>query len=116
MNPYSQEDRLQTMLACCYASVQTGFRHLALRHIINPPHQWFDAALARQIAIHILHVEFDVPRRRIVAMQDRQRGSIMMAVRAVDARLEEPMFARAYGRMAARAKDLFNLEVRKAAA
>jgi hypothetical protein len=116
MNLHSESERLQTMLSCCYAAARTGFQHLAVRHIINPPHEWFDAALARQIAIHIFHTEFDVPRRRIVAMQGRRRGSIAMAVRTVDARLEDPVFARAYARMAARANDLFITELQKAAA
>lgn len=48
INPYSEDERLQLMLSCCYAAVKTGFDHLALRDIINPPHEWFDAALARQ--------------------------------------------------------------------
>lgn len=116
MNPYSAEERLQTMLACCIKGVQSGFQHLAVRHIIDPPHAWFDAALARQIAIHILNVEFDVPRRRIVAMQDRQRTSISFAIQAVDRRLQDPVFARAYARMAARAIDLFMTKIEKAAA
>ncbi|MFC5037239.1 hypothetical protein [Tianweitania sediminis] len=104
------------MLASCYAAVQTGFRHLALRHIINPPHEWFDAALARQIAIHILAVRFDVPKRRIVAMQARQRTSINFAVIAIDTRLDDPMFERAYRRMSDRAVEIFDAKINKAAA
>jgi hypothetical protein len=116
LNLYSESERLQTMLSCCYAAARTGFPHLAIRHVINPPHEWFDAALARQIAIYILHVEFDVPRRRIVAMQERRRASISAAIRTIDARLEDAVFARAYARYAARAKGLFISEVQKVAA
>lgn len=116
LSPYSEEDRLQAMLSACYAGVQSGFRHLALRHIINPPHEWFDAALARQIAIHILASRFDVPRRRIVTMQERQRTAISFAIRAVDNRLEDPVFERAYRRMSDRAEELFTTEIKKAAA
>lgn len=116
MNPYSEEQRVQIMLSCCFAAVQTGFQHLALRDIVEPPHEWFDAALARQIAIHILAVEFDVPRRRIVAVQARQRTSISFAIQAIDRRLEDPVFGAAYGRMAGRAMDLFTIEIQKAAA
>jgi hypothetical protein len=116
LNPYSEQERLNVMLSCCYAAVQTGFRHLPIRFIIDPPHNMFDAALARQIAIHILNVHFDVPRRRIVDMQERQRTSISFAIQAIDRRLECPVFARAYERMAARASDLFMREIRKAAA
>lgn len=116
MNPYSEEERLQTMLACCFRGAQFGFRHLALRDIIDPPHEWFDAALARQIAIHILAVKFDVPRRRIVKMQARQRTSISFALTAVERRLQDGTFEAAYRRMAARAHDLFMIEIQKAAA
>jgi hypothetical protein len=116
LNPYSEEERLQAMLSACYAAAQSGFRHLALRHIINPPHEWFDAALARQIAIHILATRFDVPRRRIVEMQQRQRTSISFAIRAIDNRLEDPVFERAYRRMSERAGELFDTQIRKAAA
>lgn len=116
INPYSEEERLNAMLTCCYAAVQTGFRHLAIRFIIDPPHNMFDAALARQIAIHIMNVQFDVPRRRIVAMQERQRTSISFAIQMVNSRLECPVFARAYERMATRAEELFMREIRKAAA
>lgn len=116
-NPYSEEERLQTMLACCYAAVQQGgFQHLALRDIINPPHQWFDAALARQIAIHILATQFGVPKRRIVTMQARQRTSIAFAIRAIDCRLEGAVFEAAYRRMTKLAVTLFDKEIDKAAA
>lgn len=116
LNPYSEEERLHIMLSCCYAAVQTGFQHLPLRFIIEPPHTMFDAALARQIAIYILHVEFDVPRRRIVAMQERQRTSISFALQRIDERMECPTFASAYTRMAGRAHDMFMRKIRKAAA
>lgn len=105
------------MLACCYAAVQQeGFRHLALRDVIDPPHEWFDAALARQIAIHILATQFGVPKRRIVTMQARQRTSIAFAIHAVDRRLEYPKFEDAYRRMAKRALTLFDKELEKAVA
>ncbi|QMV26684.1 hypothetical protein GRI33_06980 [Brucella sp. BO3] len=90
-NPFSEEERLQTMLACCYAAVQQGgFQHLALRDIIDPPHEWFDAMLARQIAIHILATRFGVPKRRIVMMQARivvLDSQHILMVRTVDAQV-----------------------------
>ncbi len=116
INPYSEEERLQVMLSCCYAAVKTGFSHLAMRDIINPPHEWFDAMLARQIAIHLVVTVFDVPKRRVVAMQARQRTAIAFAIRAVDARLDHPVFERAYKRMASRALALFHEKIEKAAA
>lgn len=116
LNPYSEEERLQVMLSCCYAGVQLNFRHLALRDIINPPHEWFDAMLARQIAIHILATEFGVPKRRIVAMQERQRTAISFAIRAIDSRLDNEAFEKAYRRMAQRALTLFEQQILEAVA
>lgn len=116
LNPYNADQRLEVMLACCFKAVSAHFSHIPVREIIWPPHDMFDAALARQIAIHILHIEFDVPRRRIVKMQDRQRTSIAFAIQRIDNRLTCPVFAKAYGRMAARAKDIFMQQLGKAAA
>lgn len=116
LNPYDEAQRMELMMACCFKAVQAHFSHLAVRDIVEPPHDFFDAALARQIAIHILNVEFAVPRRRIVKMQARQRTSISFAIQRVDDRLGCPVFARAYGRMAARAKAIFMHQMRKAAA
>lgn len=116
LNPYDEQQRLEVMLSCCFKAVQAHFSHIAVRDIISPPHSLFDAALARQIAIYIFHVEFGVPRRRIVRMQGRQRTSISFAITKIDERLGCPVFAKAYARMAARAKDSFMQQLRKAAA
>ncbi|WP_375684498.1 MULTISPECIES: hypothetical protein [unclassified Bartonella] len=116
VNPYSEVERLQVMLSCSLKAVSSGFKHLPIRYIIDPPHGLFDAALARQIVIHILHYQFEVPRRRIVAIQARQRTSISLSMQVINRRLEEPVFAKAYRRWAGRAMDLFFKEIRKAAA
>ncbi|WP_375630258.1 MULTISPECIES: hypothetical protein [unclassified Bartonella] len=116
VNPYSEVERLQVMLSCSLKAVSRGFKHLPIRYIIDPPHGLFDAALARQIVIHILHYQFEVPRRRIVAIQARQRTSISLSMQVINRRLEEPVFAKAYRRWAGRAMDLFFKEIRKAAA
>ncbi|WP_375689238.1 hypothetical protein [Bartonella sp. AP57NXGY] len=116
LNPYSEVERLEAMLACSFKAVSGGFKHLPIRYIIDPPHGLFDAALARQIVIHILHYQFEVPRRRIVAIQARQRTSISLSMQVINRRLEEPVFAKAYRRWAGRAMDLFFKEIRKAAA
>lgn len=116
INPYSEEERLQVMLSCCYLAVQTGFKHLPLRFIIDPPSTMMDAILARQIAIHVLNNEFQTPRRRIVVMQERRRSAVATAINTVNARLECPVFARAYERMSTRALELFHIKIRKAAA
>ncbi|GAA4656759.1 hypothetical protein [Bartonella jaculi] len=113
-NPYSEAERLQMMLSCSLKAVSGGFRHVPIRYIIDPPHGLFDAALARQIAIHILHYQFEVPRRRIVAMQTRKQTAIFLALQVINRRLEEPVFARAYRRWAGRAMDLFLREMDKA--
>ncbi|WP_406604370.1 hypothetical protein [Bartonella gliris] len=116
VNPYSEVERLQVMLSCSLKAVSGGFRHLPIRYIIDPPHGLFDAILARQIVIHILHYQFEVPRRRIVAIQARQRTSISLSLQVINRRLMEPVFAKAYRRWVGRAMDLFFKEIRKAAA
>ncbi|WP_254493644.1 hypothetical protein [Bartonella sp. B1099] len=113
-NPYSEAERLHIMVTCSFKAVSGGFRHVPIRYIIDPPHGLFDAALARQIAIHILHYQFEVPRRRIVAIQERERTAVARSLRTINRRLEEPVFARAYRRWAGRAMDLFLREMDKA--
>ncbi|WP_375683514.1 hypothetical protein [Bartonella sp. AP3QHHD] len=115
-NPYSEAERLQMMLSCSLKAVSGGFRHVPIRYVIDPPHGLFDAILARQIAIHILHYQFEVPRRRIVAMQVRKQTAIFLALQVINRRLEEPVFAKAYRRWAGRAMDLFLREMEKAGA
>ncbi|WP_273724636.1 hypothetical protein [Bartonella sp. AU18XJBT] len=115
-NPYSEAERLQMMLSCSLKAVSGGFRHIPIRYVIDPPHGLFDAILARQIAIHILHYQFEVPRRRIVAMQVRKQTAIFLALQVINRRLEEPVFAKAYRRWAGRAMDLFFKEMVKAGA
>ncbi|WP_375618748.1 hypothetical protein [Bartonella sp. AC134YNZD] len=115
-NPYSEAERLQMMLSCSLKAVSGGFRHVPVRYIIDPPHGLFDAALARQIVMHILHYQFEMPRRRLVAMQERERTAVARSLRTINLRLEEPVFAKAYRRWAGRAMDLFFKEIRKAGA
>ncbi len=107
VNPYSDEERLQAMVAASYRASRSHFNHLPLRHIINPPAEMFDAKLARQMAIYVLHIDFDVPRRRLVVLLGVARWTVMQAVRVVEARRFEPLFDKAYERIAARAKDTF---------
>ena len=114
MNLHSEEDRLQLIFSCAYAAVQTGFPHLAVRDIITPPHGWFDALLARQIAIRIVAADFDVPRRRIATRISRNRGRVFACIAAVNRRMADPVFAAAYGRMAALALELYARELQKA--
>ncbi|CAH0339613.1 hypothetical protein [Rhizobium sp. CECT 9324] len=115
LNPYSEEERLQAMVSACYRASRSHFNHLAIAHVIDPPRDMFDAKLARQIAIHILSVEFIVPRRRLAALLSLARSTILGAVNTVDDRMYDPVFERAYGRIAARANDLFMAALTEAA-
>lgn len=116
MNPHSIDDRQQLMLTCCFRAVREHFSHIAIRQIIEPPHGMFDALLARQVALTLMRDAFNVPRRRIAAMLDRQRTTISFAMRTVTDRRACPVFDIAYERMGARARDLYLRETRKAAA
>jgi hypothetical protein len=116
INPYSESERLEAMFAASYAAVAEHFSHLPVRHIISPPRDLYDAMLARQIAIHIVNVQFRVPRRRIATCLKRQRSSILFGNRKVSTRCRrEPLFAAAYRRMASRAKLHFFREMKAAA-
>jgi len=116
MNPHNENDRLRSMLASCFGAVQLNFRHLPLRFIIDPPQEFQDAQLARQIAIHLFATRFDVPNRRIADMTGLNRWTVRNALMAVDNRLDEPVFEAAYRRMAARAEQLYRQELERAAA
>jgi hypothetical protein len=106
-NPYSEEERLQAMISACYRASRSHFSHLPIRQIINPPPHLLDAALARHVAIHLLNVEWDIPRRRIVALLGLGRATVAHAVDVIYERRQEPVFERTYERISARAKDLF---------
>lgn len=116
LNLHDADARLQLMMSACYASVGEHFTHLAIRDIIAPPHGLFDALLARQVAITLMRDGFCVPRRRIAILLDRQRGRICNITQIIDKRRMCPVFDAAYLRMAARAKQIFLSEIRKAAA
>jgi hypothetical protein len=111
MNPYSAADRLDTMMASSVAAVQGEFRWLPVHDIIEPPHSHFDAALARQIAIHLLVRQFHVPKRRVVEMQARSREAVNRALRTVDDRLSITPFAAAYDRMAEAAHEFYSEQI-----
>lgn len=115
INPYSEEERLQAMISACYTASRSHFNHLPLRHIINPPVDMFDAKLARQMAIYVLHIDFDVPRRRLVSVLGVARWTVMQAVRTIEQRRFEALFDRAYERISARAKDNFTTALHQAA-
>lgn len=101
--------------AACFAAVSEHFPHLSLRDVIAPPHQWFDAALARQIALHLMVRQFNLPKRRVVEMQQRSREAVNRALRTIDERLVDRPFASSYGAMAERAHILLIHRIEEAA-
>ena len=115
MNPYSAQERLEALMAACYVAVQEHFSHLPLRFIIKPPHGHFDAALARQCAIHIAVTQFKIPRKRLSRLLGRQRTSISFAMQRVERRCREPLFRAAYDRMGERAASIFLTDMKEAA-
>lgn len=115
MNPFSEADRLDLMECAAFEAVQRLFSHLSVEHIRKPPRHMMDAKLARQIAIRIMNVDFHAPRRRITAMQGRQRTSISFAIQAVDRRLENEVFRAAYQQMAGTALMLYQKGLRASA-
>ena len=100
------DDRYALEINACILAVRNGFPHLNARDIINPPHQWFDAALARQVVMHLMIRELDWPKRRVVEIEDRSREAINRALRTIDQRLETPRFETHYRRMACLAREL----------
>jgi hypothetical protein len=110
INVYNSKALYEAHLHACYAAVREGFPHLAIRDIVEPPHQWFDAALARQVVIHLMVAEFKWPKRRVVEVEDRSREAINRALRTIDRRLETPRFSTHYRSIAARAHALAFLQ------
>ena len=98
--PETAPREVDALFEASVSGVQTVFRHLSKADIAHPPHQWFDAALARQIAIHIAIRRFDVPLRRIARELERNRASVKAALQTVDERLKGQDFADSYRAMA----------------
>lgn len=105
-NTYDQKAVYDATVHACLFAVREGFPHLAIRDIVDPPHEWFDAALARQIAMHLVIREFGWPKRRVVEMEDRSREAINRALRTIDGRIAHDRFAMHYQTMAERAREL----------
>ncbi|ANM05252.1 hypothetical protein AMC78_CH03183 [Rhizobium phaseoli] len=110
LNVFDQNALYHAHLHACFAAVREGFPHLAVGEIVEPPHDWFDAALARQVAMHLMVTEFKWPKRRVVETENRSREAINRALRMVDARLGSLRFAAHYRTMALRARALITLQ------
>ncbi|MGO8323710.1 hypothetical protein ACC811_02365 [Rhizobium ruizarguesonis] len=110
INTFDQKALYEAHLHACFAAVREGFPHLAVREIVDPPHEWFDAALARQVVMHLMVVELKWPKRRVVEVEDRSREAINRAIRTVNARLESLRFEAHYRTMARRARSLITFQ------
>lgn len=115
-NPHDEMACIKTMFACAANAVQTGFQHLPIRFVLDPPHGHFDAWLARQIAIRIVAVDMDVARGQVGRLLGCHRVRVSLCVVAVNKRLDEPVFDAAYTRMSRLALDLYAYELQKAKA
>ena len=115
MNIFDEREVHDTIFQASVAAVAEGFPHLAVRDIIDPPHDMFDAALARQIVIHIMVGQFGLPKRRVVEMQQRSREAINRALLTVDNRLCEPAFETHYRTIAVRALTMADVMKQEAA-
>lgn len=79
------------------AGVQPMFPALSRETILDPPHQWFDAALARQVLTYLLQTALKIPRRQIAAVSLMSREALVRGGRVVAARQQDAHFAAALG-------------------
>lgn len=107
-NPFDQDQRVAAQYRAAIAAVGEFFTWLPLADIEHPPHQHFDAYLARQIAVHITTEFFGVPRKRLVAVTDRARQRIGEAIDTIEARRDAPVFEHAYRQMCGLAQARFD--------
>ncbi len=98
---------LARRIAAAATAVQAAFPHLSPAAILDPPHAWFDAALARQIVAHVLEHEFATPRRIIAAVSLMSREALIRGGRVIAARMEDDHFATALCRIQAHANTLY---------
>jgi hypothetical protein len=85
-------------------AVQTRLNHLTCDEIRLAPPALPDAGFARQMAAHLTIRHFGVPLTRLARELPRSTESLHRALRAVDARLEQPVFLEAYAAIAAQAE------------
>lgn len=116
LNRFDQKVIYEATMHACLVAVSEGFPHLSIRDIVDPPHEWFDAALARQIAMHLMIREVGWPKRRVVEVEERSREAINRALRTIDRRLQEPRFQSHYDRMKARVRALLTIRASEEAA
>lgn len=115
LNPHSQAALHDAAFHAAALAVRDGFPHLSLREIVDPPHQFFDAALARQVVIHLMVHTFGIPKRRVVEHQERSREAVNRALRTIDTRLSSPRFEAHYRRIEAAARGSLTARMEDAA-
>lgn len=115
LNRHSSTAMHDGIFHACVLAVRDGFPHLSAQAIIDPPHEWFDAALARQIVIHMMVKVFSIPKRRVVEHQDRSREAVNRALRTIDRRKEHPRFEQHYQRIVAAARGSLHARLEDAA-
>lgn len=116
MNLHDETEYVRVTYLASVAAVHAHFPHLTVEAILEPPHHQFDAALARQIAFHLLIARFDVPKRRLAKTLGRSRDALNRAIDTIDERLFEPAFAAHYERIAATARSYFDRAIEEEAA
>lgn len=115
LNVHSQKDMYQAAWSACVLATSEGFPHLTVAEIITPPHRYFDAALARQVAVHLMVNQFCWPRRRVYLETLHNRGTIGRGLQVIDERLQSVKFENHYRTIAARASDLLAARICEAA-
>jgi hypothetical protein len=86
----------QAQFEAALAAVQRHFSHLSIDDIAWPPRGWFDAALARQIAVHVTIERLQVKKRQLARELAKNRGHLAKALAIVEARLGDAEFRAAY--------------------
>lgn len=114
-NQYDENDKIVVQYRCCVAAVQEHFCHISVADILEPPQQWFDALLARQIAVHLLTTHYHVPRRRLETVLARSRSTIANAVSTVDNRLSSQDFDCVYSEIKERSETYFQTKLSEVA-
>jgi hypothetical protein len=109
LNRYDQRQIYEAKMHAALCAVREGFPHLAMSDIVDPPHEWFDAALARQVVLHLMIYEFHWPKRRVVEIEERSREAINRGLRTINHRMEYPRFAQHYQSIKERAHALLTL-------
>jgi hypothetical protein len=107
----TEDEDLEAEIDAAVTAVAELLPHLDRADILHPPHAWFDAALARQMVVHVLVEEFGAPKRVVSAVSLMNREAIVRGLRVIDRRLQSPAFARTMARIRDRAADILSERV-----